>query len=429
MRSAIAALAVALAGAGASPAAAAGSSGWSTPWSVQASSAPGAEPVPRVAVAADGTSIATFAKGAWLYAVTGDARGRFGQPRRLGRWAAITSVVAAAPGGAALAAGEARDGIRIAIRTRGGRPLRTRLLAASNGNAINDLAVAADPRGGWFMLESRFLDRARGGEVRSFTLRPDGTPALAPRALGEGFFGSDARPIRALAVDRRGFATAVYTARAGAMFSQAVHAGHFGPPRTLGSLADPRVASTNAGDGSALVAATRVADCGDGGCVGQPVAMRLTGAGFQEPLAVPELDHPRRAFGPSVAPVPGGAVLVFSLKDAPRAFSRVAPVKAVVLRDGAAPGPLQTLTRELASEPIAAGLSRGRVLVLWGGPRRLGAALAGPDGAFTTVAAPPGPGPEPAHSNPTNRAVATAGSYALVGWSRAGRVRLSLRRF
>jgi hypothetical protein len=67
--------------------------------------------------------------------------------------------------------------------------------------------------------------------------------------------------------------------------------------------------------------------------------------------------------------------------------------------------------------------------VLWSGTGGFGAALAGPDGRFRKTAQPPGPPPEPFHTNPTNRAISTAGSYALVGWSRAGRVRLSLRRF
>jgi len=410
---------------------AAGAAGWSHPQGFDAGTAQFDEPVPRVAVASDGTSIATFARGEAIYAVTGDRRGRFSRPRRLGRWAAITSVVAAGRGGAALAAWEAPDGIRIAIRTRTGRPLRTRLLAGSNGEAINDLAVADDPRGGWFMLESQFSDKTRHNRVRAFTLRPDATLALAPQTLGQGSFGADARPIRALAVDDRGHATAVFTSDQGPMASEGVHAGHFGPPQPLGGerFSDPRVAAAPA-PGGALIAMTNTADCGDVGCFGAPVALRLGRGGPPSPFQVPALAHPNRAFGPSIAPLgSGAAALVFSLKDAPRAFDNRAPVRAVVVRDGAAPGPLQTLTSKPAGEPIAAALGGGRALVLWSGARGFGAALAGPDGRFRTTAEPPGPPPPPFHTNPTNRALATAGPYALVGWSRAGRVRLSLRRF
>lgn len=404
--------------------------GWSHPQGYTAGTARFDEPVPRVAVAPDGTSVATFAKGTDIYAVTGDRRGRFSSPQRLGRWAAITSVVAAGRGGAALAAWEASDGIRVAVRTRAGR-LRTRLLTASNGQAINDLAVEHDPRGGWFMLESRFSAKTRRDSVRAFTLRADGSLALAPQLLGEGSFGGEARPIRALAVDDRGGATAVFGTPKGPMAAHGVHAGHFGPLSSLGGpgVTDARVAASTAAEG-ALVTLTASERCGDAGCSGAPVAARLSPQGIAQPFQVPALAHPNRAFGPSIAPLgPGAAALVFSLKDGPNAFDDRAPVKAAILHDGAAAGPLQTLTNRPAKEPIAAALDGGRVLVLWSGARGLGAALAGPDGRFRTTAEPPGPPPEPFHTNPTNRAISTAGPYALVGWSRAGRVRLSLRRF
>jgi hypothetical protein len=406
--------------------------GWSHPQGYAAGTAQFDEPVARVAVAADGTSVATFAKGRDIFAVTGDRRGRFSTPQRLGRWAAITSVVAAGRGGAALAAWEARDGIHVAVRSRAGRRLRTRLLTGSTGQAISDLAVRNDPRGGWFMIESQWSGKTRHERVRAFTLRPDGSLALAPQDLGEGSFGAEARPIRALAVDPRGVATAVFETANGPMAAIGVHAGHFGPLHALGGkgVTDARVSAPDDPRFGALVAATAIASCGDVGCSGAPVAARLSGQGDPLPFQVPALAHPNRAFGPSIAPLGAGATaLVFSLKDGPNAFDDRAPVKAAVLHDGAAPGPLQTLTSRPATEPIAAALGGGRVLVLWSGARGFGAALAGPDGRFRRTAQPPGPPPEPFHTNPTNREIATAGSYALVGWSRAGRVRLSLRRF
>ncbi|MEA2151405.1 MAG: hypothetical protein QOD69_3235, partial [Solirubrobacteraceae bacterium] len=411
---------------------AAHAAGWSHPQGYTAGTKQFDEPVARVAVAADGTSVATFAKGRDIYAVTGDRRGHFSSPQRLGPWAAITSVVAAGRGGAALAAWEARDGIRVAVRTRGGRRLRTRLLTSSNGQAINDLAVASDPRGGWFLLESQFAPKTRGNSVRAFTLRADGSLALEPQVLGAGSFGAEARPIRTLAVDSRGGATAVFSTPNGPMTAQGVHAGHFGPAHAFGgkALADPRVTASADPVSGALVTATSISRCGDAGCFGAPVAARLTPQGDPAPFQVPVLAHPNRAFGPSIAPLgPDAAALVFSLKDRPSAFDPRAPVMAAVLHAGAAPGRLQTLTTKAAKEPIAAALSGDRVLVLWSGARGFGMAVAGPDGTFHKTAEPPGPPPEPFHTNPTNREIATAGSYALVGWSRAGRVRLSLRRF
>lgn len=405
--------------------------GWTHPQGYDAGTQQCDEPVPRVAVAADGTSIASFARGRDIYAATGDALGRFTAPRRLGPWTAITSVVAAGRGGAALAAWEARDGIHVAVRTRAGRALTKRRLTASSAEAINDLAAVADPRGGWLLLESEFSEKTRSTRVRAFTLRADGRLALAPQVLGEGSFGSDANPIRALAVDERGGATAVFTTTTGPATAQSVHAGHFGPVHSFGddTLSGPRVTATDSISG-ALVTATKNEHCGDAGCFGAPVAARVTPQGAALPFQTPVLEHPGRAFGPSIAPLgAGAAALVFSLKRGPAAFSRLAPVQAVVLRDGAKPGALQTLTSKNASEPIAAALSGGRVLVLWSGTRGFGSAIAGPDGRFRKTAQPPGPPPEPFHTNPTNRAISTAGPYALVGWSRGGRVRLSLRRF
>jgi hypothetical protein len=410
---------------------AAGAAGWSRPQGYGAGTQRFDEPVPRVAVATDGTSVASFARGRDIYAVTGDRRGRFSSPQRLGAWAAITSVVAAGRGGAALVAWEARDGIRVAVRTRSGLRLHTRLLTTSNAQAINDLTVRNDPRGGWFMLESRFSRKSHDNHVWAYTLRRDGGLALRPQSLGAGSFGGEARPIRALAVDDRGGATAVFQTPGGPVTAHGVHAGHFGPPTALGGtgFTGARVTTAPAPDGP-LVAMTQTGNCGDVGCFGAPVALRLTQQGTPAPFRMPLLEHPDRAFGPSIAPlVPGSAALVFSLKDAPKAFETRAPVKAVVLHDGGAPGPLQTLTTKAAAEPIAAPLLGGRVLVLWSGARGFGAALAGPDGRFRTTEEPPGPPPEPFHSNPTNREISTAGRYALVGWSRAGRVRLSLRRF
>jgi hypothetical protein len=66
---------------------------------------------------------------------------------------------------------------------------------------------------------------------------------------------------------------------------------------------------------------------------------------------------------------------------------------------------------------------------MWSGRRGIDARLAGPDGIFRTTAAPKGPPPAPFHSNPTNRDLHTAGRYAIFTWARAGRVRVTVRRF
>jgi hypothetical protein len=176
---------------------------------------------------------------------------------------------------------------------------------------------------------------------------------------------------------------------------------------------------TVAGD-EATVSATEATLCGDAGCAGQPRALRLAPDGTPGPLLGPALEKPNRAFAPWAA----GGALVFQLKDGVQPFSREAPVRAVSLTAGA---PLQTLTRERATEPIALPLPNGRVLALWATRSSFGAALAGPDGRFKRTTAPAGPPPSPYHSNPTNRDARVAGRHVLVAWARGALVRVSRR--
>ena len=415
---------------------AADAAGWSRPASFNARTSSFSEPAPRAAVAEDGTSVAAWIQGHDVRLTTGDARGRFGASRAVGRWQAVPPAVAAGPGGAALVTWEAADGIRVALRTKAGRAFRVRRLTTSTGSPINGLTARPDPAGGWFVAERQFPRRGSGKpyRVRTFTLRPDGTLRLAPTDLGLGQFGIDARPTQALAVDRLGRATLVFGTQEGprgVLVARGTHGGQIANPRPLpsdGSVVDPRVAAADAG--MSLVTATKVTRCGDAGCSGAPFVWRSGETGDPVALGGPQLDAPGRAFGPSVAPLAGGgASLVFQLKDGPQPFSRQAPVKAVRITANGTAGRLQTLTSRLAEEPVAVALTGSRVLVVWSGTRGFGAALADSRGAYRTVAPPVGPPPSNGHSNATNRDVASAGRYVLVAWDRGGRVRLTLRRF
>ena len=119
-------------------------------------------------------------------------------------------------------------------------------------------------------------------------------------------------------------------------------------------------------------------------------------------------------------------MIVFQLKSAPKPFSREAPIRAAALTPGAR---LQTLTRQLATEPVALPLDGNRTLALWATRTRFGAALAGPAGTFRPVKAPKGAPPAIYHTNSTNRDVRAAGAYAIVAWARGHTVRVSVRRF
>jgi hypothetical protein len=399
------------------------------------------EPVPRAGIARDGTSAVAFRTrtGALLVA-TGTARGRFGAARVIDRTGAGDYSVAAAPGGAFLVAWEGRDGLHAAVRTQAGRRVVQRRYAGGPHSEINGVQVAADPQGGWVLAQRVFphgtrRDRLYG--VRALSLDAAGRPLGAAQDLGPGYFGVDARPTQALAVDRAGRAVLAFRREAPmrgpaepepVVVATRPHGGSFGTPVALPGppAADPRVTVDDTG--RALVAVTQIASRGDAGFFGSPAVAGVSPDGTPGLPAGPALDFPKRAFGPSAALTNGGAALVFQLKERSEPFSQEAPVRAVTIRADGTVGALQTLTGGRAKEPVAVPLTGGRVLVVWSGRRGIGAALA-VDGTFRRTAEPKGPPPPPYHFNPTNRDLRSAGRHAIFTWSRAGRVRVAVRAF
>ena len=401
----------------------------------------GSEPVPRAAIAGDGTSVLAFrSKSGKLMLSTGRANGRFTAPRRIDESGAHDWSVAARDGGGFIVAWQDTDGIHTATRTRAGRPTLRRLAVASNGEEINGVQVAADPLGGWVLAERQFRrTKDRFYYVRVMTLSAGGRLASAVQDLGPGQFGLDARSTMSLAVDGAGRAILAYVPQAPfsvqtqptAVVTTRPHGGTFGGPVALpgDTSDDPRVA-VGAG-GRALIAATQVRSRGDAGSFGNPVVAAIDAAGALGAPFGPAVDTPRRAFGPSAAFLGGGrSVLVFSLKPSSQPFETRAPVKAVAISATGAVGQLQTLTSSRAKEPVVMPLAGGRALTIWSGERGLGASLAGNDGIFKPTATPKGPPPPPFHFNSTNRDLRTAGRYAIFAWSRDadGRVRVSIRK-
>ena len=414
--------------------------GWSPTQGFIASPSGGGEPAPRAAIAPDGTGAVAFrAQSGALLVATGTARGRFGAARVVDRGGAGDWSIAAAPGGALLVAWEDRDGLHAAVRTKAGRRIVQRRYDGGPHSQINGVQVAADPRGGWVIARRVFpvgAGRERSYGVRALSLDAAGR-RLGPVAdLGRGFFGIDARPTQALAVGGDGRAVLAFTRDApvgvGTLESVVVatrpHGGGFGIPVELPgpAAADPRVATDPAG--RALVAFTRVASRGDAGSFGVPAVSLVAPDGTLGPPLGPALPFPKRAFGPSAAFSPGGVSLVFQLKPGSEPFATEAPVRAVSIDADGTIGGLQTLTAGRAKEPLALGLSRGRVLVVWSGRKGIGASLA-TGGVFAKTASPTGPPPAPFHSNPTNRDLRAAGRFAIFTWARAGRVRVAVRGF
>jgi hypothetical protein len=378
---------------------------WSPAASFPAPGIDGFDPVPRTSIAADGTSYTVWGDGGKLVASAGDRHG-FSRPVRIaGR--TYGYVAAAAPGGRAAVAYSARDGVH--VRLRGGRD---RLLIRSR-KLIFDLALAADPRGGWV------LGANLGEHVFAATLEPGGRLAAPPQELGPGDFGVQAQQTQSLAVTADGTAHFAFNRQAGGRYRAAIatrpHAGRFGESADVAGpdVGESRV--TASGD-RVVLSALRATSCGDAGCAGFPLAAAPGG-----PLAGPDLPHPNRAFAPTAA----GDALVFQLKTQPEGFSRAAPVRAVALDH---PKTLQTLTHARAYEPIALPLSGGRALALWTTARGWGAAIAGPDGRFRAAAAPPGPPPQIYHYAETNRDAAAAGRYAIAAWGSRSHIWISARR-
>jgi hypothetical protein len=361
--------------------------------------------VPRAAITASGSSTVAWRRGDHRLVMTaGSASGRFRTPKVVARKALDFAV---APGAVAY---EAKDGIH--LYTRG----RDRRVAASNGEEINGLAIAADPLGGYVIAERQF--RPRSYHVRAMSVDADGRLVGAVQELGLGQFGIDARPTQSLSVlpDGRALLTFQrespnYTDPTPVVLAARPHGGAFTDPVVVGDgMTDPRIT------GSTLTV-TMTSTCGDTGCAGQPRAIAVNPDNTLGTPAGPNLPKPNRAFAPWATP----GALVFLLKSGPKPFSKEAPVRAF------AHGKLQTLTTQAAHEPVALALSDGRTLAVWATRSKFGAALAGPDGHFKPTSAPAGPAPYIFHFNQTNRDIRSAGRWAIVAWSTKTTVRISVR--
>jgi hypothetical protein len=419
----------------------AGAASWSGPQGFAAGGDDIREPVPRAAIARDGSSAVAFrSKSGALMLATGSGSGRFGAPRVIERSGARDHAIAAAPGGGFLLAWEDSDGLHAAVRTRAGRRIVRRRYGSGPSSQINGVQVAADPQGGWVVAQRVFPHGPRSQRlygVRALSLDPAGRLLGPVQDLGAGDFGIDARPTQALAVAPDGRAVLTFRREAVAfdapepvVVATRPHGGTFGTPVQLSGApaADPRVAI--GADGRTLVAMTQIRSRGDAGVFGSPVVAGVTPAGALTAPFGPLLSNPRRAFAPTVVPTSAGrAVLVFQLKTGSEPFATEAPVRAVAIGADGSIGRLQTLTGGRAKEPVAMGLSGGRALTVWSGRRGLDARLAGPDGTFRRTAPPKGPPPLPFHTNSTNRDLRTAGRYAIFTWARGGRVRVTVRRF
>lgn len=346
---------------------------------------------PRTAIAADGHHYTAWRDEHGALLASADGR----SPVRITR-AASYYATAAATGRVAVAYSNDRGAY---IKVRG---QRTRKLVS---RGAEDLALAADPRGGWV-----FAATARDG-VRALSLDRRGR-VLARQRLGRGALWAGTRQNRLLAVTPSGRAVLVFAHPSDRIFvSERPHGGRWSAPAPVPGQTEERYeeASVVAAGERVAIGGLRPTSCGDVGCSGFPLLGGLT-----EPLAGPDVSRPNRVFAPSVAP----GVLVYQQKTKVKSFSRRAPVWA----NG------QRLTAAPATEPTALPLG-DRTLVLWNTARGWGAALAAAGGRFKATLAPPGPPPPKFHSAETDRDLHTAGRYAIAAWAAEGLVHISVRKF
>jgi hypothetical protein len=421
-----------------------------TPWSAPARFAQGGAdrfdtPDPAVAVAADGTSVAGWVSRRDVVMSTGDARGRFTRLRAVGKWSATSVAVAAKPGGRALIAWEAKDGIRVAVRARAGGPFVTRLAAASTGSAINELTAAADPKGGWVLAERRFPRRGSGPRyrVQTVSLRDDGRPEAPAQDLGRGFFGLSSPPAAALRVDADGRAilaferelTPAEQADGSTVAPVAVatrpHGGSF-TARTVPGSTEGRIvgAGVSVRGSDAAISATVTERCGDAGCFGAPGLLRLGVGDTPTAATKPALRYPGRAFAPEVAALPQRrSIVAFRQKTGVDPFSTRAPLRALAFGTDGQPGPVRVLSSRPVSAVRLVAVDRGvAALAVWSGERGFGAAAVSESGTprFRRSQAPPLP---PFTGYGSNLDLAAAGPYALAAAGTPTGVRLTLRRF
>lgn len=379
-----------------------------------------AESAPRAAVNARGRALV-----AWVSSATKLARvqvasagpsGRFEKPTTLG--VGLRPAVAVAKDGAQLVVWNSTRGLMFARRAPGRRFSTARLLLPTGGTPDDDSPkLAAQPDGSTLLV----YESKQG--LNSVLIPRAGRPG-APRMLGPGFLKRDgfrAAPNGQAAVC---CLTAPMTPTAVAVHAPGVGWSVLTPPLP----ARTEVETAGPGAGAVALGTIDVRGGGEAGAQGIPGLMRIGPGGVFAPIKAGPVTNPRLALGPVVAIDGSGRdVLVYQEKDRPAAFSRDAPVYAVVSAPGSPFGARQVLDRGRGHQPAVAAYRDGAVAA-WQARGNRWRVSVERNGTFKRAEAPAGRGPSLVGEDFNySHDMAANGRYVVLTWTALdGSVRASI---
>lgn len=174
-----------------------------------------------------------------------------------------------------------------------------------------------------------------------------------------------------------------------------------------------RIETVATGNRATVLGVVDVHRSGDAGALGVPQLFEADAAGAFGPPVVAPISSPTKSFGPVVA-VDGSnrTVLVYQEKAAASAFSRTAPIYAVV--NGGVP---QTIDTERGYQPAVAPLGSSAI-VTWQAPGNKWRVSISSGPRFNRVSAPSGPGPSNVGEDFNyNHDMAVAGGSVVLAWT------------
>jgi hypothetical protein len=408
---------------------------WTRPAALQAPCARGAlncaiEPAPRIAINARGaTAAAWIASDGRVHVATAGRDGHFSAAVAFER--AYRPTVSISDRGAVTVAWSRNGLLRFVRRLPGHRFSRPATLVPRGSRLGDDFPYAVAEDDGATLVVYVNAYRTHDGtyvtRTRSVVVGGDGRPRRVVRVAD----GSPARD--GFSATANGDAAVVTCCVANADgVSRNASVAVYAPGAGWRQVAPPlstseQVETVGPWRGDLTLGIVDVLHRGDSGSSGRPGLLRAGANGVFGPLLQAPVIKPGLAFGP-VAAVDGKrrSILVYQEKDAPKAFSRVAPIYAVTAARSGAFGARQLLDRRLARFPQVAAYRDG-ALAVWEAPSHRWGVAVERGGTFRPAPAPAGGPSNVGEDFLRNRSLATAGQFAAVVWTaRDGGIRASI---